>query len=144
MEAEQRQSEIARMVSMCGNVYETDLDTVAYGNRTQQSLSTTASVHRQYNPPSPSPLGLSNYDAFDYEEDPPDEDEDDASGNDLIYSDFSALSADNTDSDDDSYFDPFGGDESEQPAVLGSGKEAIGLLMENEKCEEISVAHHML
>lgn len=145
MQAEQRRSEIARMVSMCGNVYGPDLDTVANGNRTQQSSPTTASVHRQYNPPSPSPLGLSNYDTFDYEEDPPDEDDDgDASGNDLVYSDFSALSADNTDPDDGSYFDPFGGDESEQPADFSSGKEAIGLLMENEKCEEISVAHRVL
>lgn len=141
-EAEQRRSDFARMVSMYDNVYMTDLDNVASGSRRQQSLPTAASLPRQYSP-SPSPLGLSNYDAFDYEDDPT-EDDDDASEDDLVYSDFSALSADNSDFDDESYFDPFGGDESEQPAVLSSSKEAIGLLMENEKCEEIEVAHRML
>lgn len=143
-EAEQRRSDFARMVSMYDNVYVTDLDNVASGSRRQQSSPTAASLPRQYNPSSPSPLGLSNYDAFDYEDDPIEEDDDDASGNDLVYSDFSALSADNSDFDDDSYFDPFGGDEGEQPAVLSSSKEAIGLVMENEKCEEIEVAHRML
>lgn len=144
-EAEQRRSAFARMVSMCDNVYVTDLGIVANGSRKQQSSPMAASLPRQYNPPSPSPLGLSNYDAFDYEDDPVDEDDDDdASGNDLVYSDFSALSADDSNSDDNSYFDPFGSDESEQSAVFSSSKEVMGLLMKNEKCEEISVAHRVL
>lgn len=145
-EAEQKRSEFARMVSMYDNVYVTDLDRVANGSRKQPSSPTTGSLPRQYNPPSPSPLGPSNYDAFDYEEDPTDEDDDevDASGTGLVYSDFSALSADESDSDEDSYFDAFGSNESEQPAVLDSGNDAIGLLMENENCEEISVAHRVL
>ncbi|MCJ1462690.1 hypothetical protein MMC07_001293 [Pseudocyphellaria aurata] len=145
-EAEQKRSEFARMVSMYNNVYVTDLDTVANGSRKQPPSPTTGSIPRQYDPPPPSPLGLSNYDAFDYEEDSTDEDEDDedASGNDLVYSDFSALSADDSDSDEDSYFDPFGSNECKQPEVLDSGKEAIGLLLENEKCDEISVAHRVL
>ncbi|MCJ1266435.1 hypothetical protein MMC22_006320 [Lobaria immixta] len=143
-EAEQRRSDFARMVAMYDNVYVTDLGTAADGSRKQQSPPTAVSLPRQYSPPSPSPLGLSNYDAFDYEDDPIDEDDDDASGNDLVYSDFSALSADDSDSDDDSYFDPFGSNESEQTAGLGSSREAIGLLLENEKCEEISVVHHVL
>lgn len=143
-EAEQRRSDCARMVSMYDNVYVTDLDTVPNGSRKQQSSPTTVSLPRPYSPPSPSPLGLSNYDAFDYEDDPADEDDDDAGGDDLVYSDFNALSADDSDSDDDSYFDHFGSNESEQPAVLSSSKEVIGLLMENEKCEEVSVAHRVL
>ncbi|MCJ1428000.1 hypothetical protein MMC29_005907 [Sticta canariensis] len=145
-EAEQRRSAFARIASMCDDVYVTDLGIVANCSRKQQSSPMAASLPRQYNPPSPSPLGLSNYDAFDYEDDPVDEDDDDddASGNDLVYSDFSAISADDSNSDDNSYFDPFGSDESEQPAVFSSSKEVMGLLMKNEKCEEISVAHRVL
>lgn len=144
-EVEQGRSAFARMVSMCDNVYATDLGIVANGSRKQQSSPTAASLPRQYDPPSPSPLGLSNYEAFDYEDDPIDEDDDDdASGNDLVYSDFSALSADDSNSDYNSCFDSFGSNESEQPAVFSSSKEVLSLLMKNEKCEEISVAHRVL
>lgn len=137
-ESEKRQSDFARMVSMYDN------DTVANDSRKQQSSPTNASLPRQYSSPSPSQLGLSNYEAFDYENDPIDDEDDDASGDDLVYSDFSALSADDSDSDDDSYFEPFSRNESEQPAVLSPSKEVLKLLMDNEKCDEVSVAHRVL
>lgn len=139
-EAEQRRSEFARMVSMYDNVYVTDLDEMKDGSRKQQPWSDSASPPRQ-NTPSPSPLNVSTYDAFDYEDDSADDDDEDIGGNELVYSDFNALSTDDATCDDDSFLDPFGGNESEQAIGLSSSKEAIELLLENERCDEVSVAH---
>ena len=54
-------------------------------------LSPAQKPHRQYIPLSPSPLGLSNYDALDQEGDPYSEDENGTAEVSSIYSDFNVL-----------------------------------------------------
>ncbi|SLM36735.1 hypothetical protein LPUS_06391 [Lasallia pustulata] len=54
-------------------------------------LSPAQKPHRQYIPLSPSPLGLSNYDALDQEGDPCSEDEHGTAEVSSIYSDFNVL-----------------------------------------------------
>ena len=127
------------MVSMYDNVYTTGLNEMTDGNRKQQPSSDSGSPPRQ-NTSSPSPLNLSTYDAFDYEDDSADEDDEDTSDDELVYSDFNALSVDDGNCDDDTFLDPFGSNESEQPTEQGSSKETIELLLKSESCDEVSVA----
>ena len=93
-------------------------------------------------PPSPSPLGISNYDAIDLEGDPYDDEgcrwED--AGDELVYSDFNRRLAADTILDD---YDAF--PSSEYPIAstrvsMPSSKDLISLVTEEEKQNEISFA----
>ena len=111
-EAEQRRAEFAQMVSMYDNVYMTDPDD---DRKQPQPSPMPRSFPYSYTPSFRSPLSLSDYDTLDYEDDSTNEDDDhEPGGEELIYSDFNALSANDDELDDDAiFFDPFCSDESE-------------------------------
>ena len=94
---------------------------------------------QQFIPPPPSPLGLSNYDAFDLEDDPSDE-EDEFTGSDNIYADFSVLDPASSDVEDYDSLRPFDDDGNEGESVTELGEEVMGLIIENEKQNEVEVA----
>lgn len=67
-------------------------------------------------------------------------DEDNEGEGDMIYSDFSTLNPDVADTDDD-FFYPFGSDEIEQTPLRDLSEKAVGLILENERHDEVSIAH---
>ncbi|KAL8705697.1 MAG: hypothetical protein Q9201_001217 [Fulgogasparrea decipioides] len=88
----------------------TEVDLITEGIRTPRDPCPQAHPPQQYQPPSPSPLGPSNYDAFDEEEDAfNSNDAEDSDGEDCIYSNFNHL--DNSDTEDYDSLTPFSGGE---------------------------------
>ncbi len=143
-ETEQSQAEFAKMVSMYNNVYVTDADRRTDAGQKEQSSTTSASLPQQNAPSPPNQLDQADYDAFDFEEDSDEEEDDETDGNGLVYSDFNSLSSDDDSSDDEIFLDPFISYESEPLELPGSSKDAIGLLLENERREEVSAARCVL
>ncbi|KAL8804681.1 MAG: hypothetical protein Q9200_005717 [Gallowayella weberi] len=89
---------------------QTEIDLVTQGIRTPTDPSPHGSTPEQYTPPMPSPLGPSNYDAFDEEEQ--DFDEEDAGTDDesdSVYSNFNDLDRSDPDVEDYDTLCPFGG-----------------------------------
>lgn len=116
-EAEQRQLEFARMVSMYDNVYVTEADAkmIATGQHQEQLAAT--SLHEQTSPPTPPFMvgQFADYDVIEYEQEGSDEDDEEDTQTDApVYS---------TDDDDDSsedeiFWDPFGGREDVEPIEM--------------------------
>ncbi|KAI4112150.1 MAG: hypothetical protein LQ339_000158 [Xanthoria mediterranea] len=88
-----------------------EIDLVTEGIRTPREPSPKGCLPQGYTPPLPSPLGPSNYDAFDEEEDQFGEDdmESDEKGDD-VYSNFNDLGSTDDDVEDYDSLSPFSGD----------------------------------
>ncbi|KAI4105036.1 MAG: hypothetical protein L6R37_002924 [Teloschistes peruensis] len=92
-----------------------EVDLIKEGIRTPRDPPPEHHLPQQYLPPSPSPLGPSNYAAFDEEEDPfedendDDDDSENLGGGDTVYSNFNQLG--DSDAEDYDSFDPFSGSE---------------------------------
>ena len=119
------------------------MDIVTDGHRRHRS-STVQHPHRQYIPPSPSPLGLSNYDALDQEGDPYSEDEYEDADSSSIYSNFNVLDSnepvindyDSLASFDDTIIEYE--DTGEQRPPTPPREEILKLVMERERQKEFS------
>lgn len=115
-EAEQRQLEFARMVSMYDNVYVTDADAKVIATDQHQDHPAPNSFQEQTSPLTPTfMLGqFADYDVIEYEQEASDSDE---GGEEETESDEPAYSADDDDgsSDDEIIWDPFGGREDVEP-----------------------------
>lgn len=120
-EAERRQLEFARMVSMYDNVYvtEADANVTAADQHQDQDHPAATPFNEQTPPPSPSfMLGqFADYDVIEYEQEASDSDED---GEEETETDTPVYSADDDDgsSDDEIIWDPFGGREDVEPLEL--------------------------
>ncbi|KAI4258629.1 MAG: hypothetical protein LQ352_001164 [Teloschistes flavicans] len=93
-----------------------EVDLVKEGIRTPRDPPPEHRLPQQYLPSSPSPLGPSNYAAFDEEEDPfdgdyDDDDAEDRRDGDTVYSNFNRLSDTDNDVEDYDSLDPFSGSE---------------------------------
>lgn len=114
-----------------------DLEDLADGPRRYQSLPEHV-PHRRYIPLPPSPLSLSNYDAFDDEDYPQGDGEYDGAEERSIYSDFNILDPSESVVDD---YDSLGSlDEpsiERRPPTPPCGK-IVELMMERERQKEIS------
>ena len=69
-----------------------------------------------------------------------DEDADEVAGSDTIYSDFSVLDQTSLDIEDYDSLRPFEDDGNERESVSELGEDVMGLIIENEKQDEVEVA----
>ena len=69
-----------------------------------------------------------------------DEDADEVAGSDTIYSDFSVLDQTSLDIEDYDSLCPFEDDGNERESVSELGEDVMGLIIENEKQDEVEVA----
>ena len=138
-EAEEQTAETADSSPLSNNLREHRVNSLTDHSRPHQLPRLQAFSAQQFIPPPPSPLGLSNYDAFDEEDDLSD-DEDDSTGSDTIYSDFSVLDPAISDIEDYDSLRPFDDDGSERESVTELGEEVMGLIIENESKDEIEIA----
>ena len=111
----------------------TEVDLITQGVRTPRGPMPNEYSPQQHLLPSPSPLGPSNYDALDEDDDPFEDDAEGTEDGDTVYSNFNDL--DGADTDIDDYDTPcsFGGDEDDfdswspetvrQPANVTAGLE---------------------
>lgn len=139
-EAEQQRLEVVTQSCVYENLDEVKLRSLAACDRSHPSTRHLGFCAQQYIPPPPSPPGPSNYDAFDEEDDPLDEEADEAAGSDTIYSDFSVLDPASSDIEDYDSLRPFDDDGNERELVIGLGEDVMGLIIENEKQNEVEVA----
>lgn len=119
-EAEQRQLEFARMVSMYDNVYVTEADAEVTATGQNQEHPAATSPDEQSSPPStPSFMvgQFADYDVIEYEQEASDSDEDGEEGTETDRPVYSADDDDDS-SDDDIIWDPFGGHEDVEPLEL--------------------------
>lgn len=118
-EAEQRQLEFARMVSMYDNVYVTEADAKVTATGQDQEHAAATSPDEQTSPPTPSFMvsQFAGYDVIEYEQEMSDSDED---GEEDSETDTPVYSADDDDdsSDDEIIWDPFDGREDAEPLEL--------------------------
>lgn len=121
-QAEQRQLEFGRMVSMYDNVYVTEVDAKVTATDQHQDHPATTSLHEQTSPPTPSfMLGqFADYDVIEYDQEALNSDTD---GEEETETDALVYSADDDDdsSDDEIIWDPFGGREDVEPLELLGG-----------------------
>lgn len=139
-EAEEHRPEVVTQSSLYKNLTEAEIESLADCGRSHQSIRHLGFCTQQFIPPPPSPPGLSNYDAFDEEDDPLDEEADEMTGSDTIYSDFSVLDPASSDIEDYDSLRPFDDDGNERELVIGLGEDVMGLIIENEKQNEVEVA----
>lgn len=118
-EAEQRQLEFSRMVSMYDNVYVTEGDAKVTATGHHQDHPVAAPPDKQTSPPTPPFMvgQFADYDVIEYEQEASDSDED---GEEDSETDTPIYSADDDDdsSDDEIIWDPFGGREDFEPIEL--------------------------
>lgn len=118
-EAEQRQLEFARMVSMYDNVYVTEADAKVTATDLHQDHRAPTSLQEQTSPLTPAfMLGqFADYDVIEYEQEASDSDED---GEEETETNEPVYSADDDDGsfDDEIIWDPFGGREDVEPLEL--------------------------
>lgn len=118
-EAEQRQLEFARMVSMYDNVYVTEADAKVRATNQLQEHPAPTSFPEHTSPFTPTFMfgQLADYDVIEYEQEASDSDED---GEEETETDEPAYSADDDDgsSEDEIIWDPFGGSEDFEPLEL--------------------------
>ena len=136
--AEQELSGSTRMISIYDYAHN-DLDAVEHNYETRKCSTKLVPPIEGYSSHFLS-VDSPNYDV-EYEDDSTDCEEDDESEGDMIYSDFSILDPDNETCDDNDLFFSFGSSEIEQAPLGDSSEKAIGLILENEKHNEVSVAH---
>ncbi len=139
-EAEQERPEVANQSSLYNTLNELEINSLADSGRSHQSPRLLGFSAQQFIPPPPSPLGLSNYDAFDHDDDLLDEDADEVAEHDTIYSDFSVLDPASSEVEDYDSLRPFDDDGNEGESVTELGEDIIGLIIENEKQDEVEVA----
>lgn len=142
-EAERKRVELGTQLYLYDTPDLTNHDIVADRYR-PPTPSPAQKPHRQYIPLSPSPLGLSNYDALDQEGDPYSEDEHEDADVSSIYSDFNVLDSnepvlDNYDSlasFDDALIEYE--DTGQQRPPTPPREEIIKFVMEKERQKEVS------
>ena len=144
-EAQQRSTQVANSSSLYDNLNELKINSLADCGRPYQPTRLLGFSAQQFIPPPPSPLGLSNYDAFDLEDDLDEEAgeievEVGVEGSDSIYSDFSVLDPAGSDIEDYDSLRPFGDNGNERELVTELGEDVIGLIIENEKQNEVEIA----
>lgn len=139
-EAEEHRPEIDTQSSLYRNLTQVEIESLADCGRSHQSIRHLGFCTQQFLPPPPSPPGLSNYDAFDEDDGPLDEEADEMTGSDTIYSDFSVLDPASADIEDYDSLRPFDDDGNERELVIGLGEDVMGLIIENEKQNEVEVA----
>ncbi len=136
-ENEQRRMELARQSFLYGELSAANLGMLADGPRRCQSLP-EHNPHRHYIPLPPSPLGLSNYDAFDDEDYTQLDGEHEDAENRPSYSDFSILDPAESVVDD---YDSIGSLESastDRRPPTPPCEKFVELMMERERQKEIS------
>ena len=140
-EAERKRVELGRKIYLYNTPDLADHDIVTDGYRPPRP-SPAQKPHRQYLLLSPSPLGLSNYDALDQEGDPCSEDEHEDADVSSIYSDFNLLDSNEPVLDDydslASFDDPIieYEDTRQQRPPTPPREEIIKLVMERERQKE--------
>lgn len=85
---------------------------------------------------------LLNYDVLDHENGPSVPYIDEATGDEMVYSDFSTIDPDQPIPDDNDFFDPFQGNDDEPLPISDSDDAAQGLIWQN-KYDDASGLHHM-
>lgn len=142
-EAERKRVELGRQLYLYITPNITDHSSVTDGYRPPRPLPAQKPL-RQYIPLSPSPLGLSNYDALDQEGDPySDDDHEDADAS-SIYSDFNVLDSSGPVLDDYDSLAAFDDpmieyeDTGQQRPPTPPREEMIKLVMERERQKEVS------
>ena len=141
-EADQLRPEVANLSSSYDVFRQVEINSLADCGRSHQSPRHLTFSAQQFVPPLPSPLGLSNYDAFDQDDFLVDGDAEEVAGSDTIYSDFSVLDPSSLSIEDYDSLRPFDNDTNEQELVKELGEEVMGLIIENEKQDEVEVAVH--
>lgn len=142
-EAERKRAELGRLLYQYKTPDFTNHVSVTDGYRPPR-LSPPQKPFRQYIPPSPSPLGLSNYDALDQEGDPYSEDDVEDADTSSIYSDFNVLDSNEPVLDDyDSlaaFEDPMieYEDTGQQRPPTPPREEIIKFVLERERLKEVS------
>ena len=139
-EAEQQRPEAANISTLYNHHNKLKINSLANCGRSHQSTRLFGFSAQQFIPPPPSPLGLSNYDAFDQDDDLLGEEADEVAGSDTIYSDFRVLDPTSPDVEDYDSLRPFDDDGNERELVAELGEDVMGLIIENEKQSEIEVA----
>lgn len=135
-EVEQRRMELTRQAFLYDDP-SADLGTLADGRRRYQS-SPEHIPHRHYIPLPPSPLGLSNYDAFDDEDFPHnDGDHEEAEGQ-SVYSDFNILEPSESVIDDYDSLEAFDSASTERRPPTPPCEKVVELMMERERQREVS------
>ncbi len=139
-EAQQQRPEVANISTLYDHLNKLKFSSLADCGRTHRSIRLLEFSAQQFIPPPPSPLGLSNYDAFDQDDDILGEEADEVAGSDTIYSDFSVLDPASSDVEDYDSLRPFEDDGNERELVTELGEDVMGLIIENEKQSEVEVA----
>ena len=139
-DAEQQRPDYANLSSLYGNFHELENNSLTDCGRSHQSPRLLGFSAQKFIPPPPSPLGISNYDALDEDDDPLDEEAEEVTGSDTIYSDFSVLDPASLDIEDYDSLRPFDDNGSERESVSELGEDVMGLIIENEKHDEVEVA----
>lgn len=134
---EQRRMEQARQALLDDDSPAANLDDSADGPRRDQSLPDQR-PHRRYVPLPPSPLGLSNYDAFDDEDHPHSDGEYEATEERPVYSDFNILDSLEADVDDYDSLGSLDGASTEWRPPTPPCEKIVELMIESERQKEIS------
>ncbi|KAI9872147.1 MAG: hypothetical protein M1830_002020 [Pleopsidium flavum] len=135
-EVEQRRMELARQAFLYDD-RSADLYTLADGRRRYQSPSDHV-PHRHYIPLPPSPLGLSNYDAFDDEDYPHSDGEHEEAEDQSVHSDFNILEPSESVIDDYDSLGTFESDSTERRPPTPPCEKVVELMMERERQKEVS------
>lgn len=136
-EIERRRMEQARRALRYDDSPAADLADLADGPRRYQSLPEQLH-HHQYIPLPPSPLGLSNYDAFDDEDYPHNDGECEAAEEGSLYSDFNILDPLEPVVDDYDSFESLDGASTVRRPPTPPCEKIVELMIERERQKEIS------
>lgn len=136
-EFEQRRMELARQAFLYDDTSAAYLENLADGPRRYQS-SPDHIPHRHYIPLPPSPLGLSNYDAFDDEDFPYGDGEHEEAEEQPLYSDFNLLEPSESVVDDYDLLETIESASTERRPPTPPCEKAIELMMEMERQKEVS------
>ena len=129
--------ELARQAYLYDDPSVAELDALADGPRRYQSLPEHV-PHRHYIPLPPSPLGLSNYDAFDEEDYPRGDGEHEGAEERSLYSDFNILDPSESVIDDYDYLENFDSTSTDRMPPTPPCEKLVELMIEREQQKEIS------
>lgn len=129
--------ELARQAFLYDDPSDADFEPLTDGPRRHQS-SPEHVPHRHYIPLPPSPLGLSNYDAFDEEEYPHAEGEHDDANAKSVYSDFNVLEPSEPIVDDYDYLGPSDSGPTVRRPPTPPCEKIVELMVERERQREVS------
>lgn len=140
MRAEQTALESRGMISELENPYRTRFD--MRSNSAPTGYAPMIS-DRSAQKCAPTPSDLLDYDALDHENAPWVPDNDDATENDMVYSDFSAIDPNTPVPDDNDFFDPHQGRDAEPLPPNDPDENTQGLTWPNEGYGDASALHYM-